>query len=72
LKARAARSHTSLSNYLAGEIARLASEPDMREERLTPAEFLARLKTRSPVTLSTPVEDIIRHHRDGYGGSPGE
>ena len=70
LKARAAKRNMSLSSYLLEEIVQLASERDRMEDKLTPEELLARLATRTPVTPSIPPEDIIRHHRDGFGGSP--
>jgi plasmid stability protein len=57
LKARAAKRGMSLSGYLREEIERLASQ-------MTMEEFYARLKTRTPVRLSIPVEDLIRADRD--------
>lgn len=58
LKARAAQSGISLSEYLRGELALIASRP-------TPDEVLQRLRSRAPVDLpaSEMPERIIRRHR---------
>jgi hypothetical protein len=68
LQSRAAKQSMSLSAYLLDAIVQIASAPDVSEVKPAPEELLALLKTRPPVTPSTPGEDIIRHHRDGFGG----
>jgi len=60
LKARAAQSGTSLSEYLRAELARIAALP-------SPEEVRARLRERTPVTLRESPEAIIRRHREGRG-----
>jgi plasmid stability protein len=57
LKARAAESGQTLSDYLLTEIERLAARP-------TREEMLARLHRRSRVTLKTPAAVAIREERD--------
>jgi antitoxin FitA len=57
LKARAASSGQTLSDYLLGEIGRLAARP-------TREEMLARIHGRSRVTLKTPAAAVIREERD--------
>ena len=57
LKARAADSGQTLSDYLLAEIGRLAARP-------TREEMLARLHTRKRVTLKTPAAVVIREERD--------
>jgi antitoxin FitA len=57
LKARAATAGQSLSDYLLAEIARVAALP-------TREEMLARLRSRSRVTLKVPAAVIIREQRD--------
>jgi plasmid stability protein len=57
LKARAAVAGQSLSDYLLAEIDRLAARP-------TRDEMLARIRSRSRVTLQTPVAAVIRDERD--------
>jgi antitoxin FitA len=57
LKARAADSGQTLSDYLLAEIERLASRP-------TRHEMLARLHSRRAVTLKTPAAAIIRQERE--------
>ena len=57
LKARAAASGQTLSDYLLGEVERLAARP-------TRAEMLARLHSRKRVTLKTPAAVVIREERD--------
>ena len=57
LKARAAREGVSLSEYLRTELERVASAP-------TPAELLARLQTREPVTPAESAADALRSIRD--------
>jgi antitoxin FitA len=57
LKARAADSDHTLSDYLLAELERLAARPT-REERLT------RLHSRKRVTLKTPAASIIRRERE--------
>jgi plasmid stability protein len=57
LKARAATSGRTLSDYLLAEIERLASRP-------TREEMLARLRSRSRVRLKTPAAVIVRDERE--------
>jgi plasmid stability protein len=57
LKARAAVAGQSLSDYLMGELARIAARP-------TREEMLARLHGRTPVRLKTPVAVVIREERE--------
>ena len=57
LKARAADSGQSLSDYLLAEIGRLAARP-------TREEMLARLHSRRRVTLKTPAVVAIREERE--------
>jgi antitoxin FitA len=57
LKARAADSGQTLSDYLLAEIGRLAARP-------TREEMLARLHSRKRVTLKTPAAVVIREERD--------
>jgi plasmid stability protein len=57
LKVRAASAGKTLSDYLLGEIGRIASVP-------TRAEMLERLHSRSRVKLSEPSAKIIRRERD--------
>jgi len=57
LKARAADSGQSLSDYLLAEIGRLAARP-------TRDEMLARLHGRKRITLRTPAAIAIREERD--------
>jgi plasmid stability protein len=57
LKARAANSGQTLSDYLMAELERLASRP-------TREEMLARLHSRKRVTLKTPAAIIIRQERE--------
>jgi plasmid stability protein len=57
LKARAADSGQTLSDYLLAELERLVA-------RLTREEMLARLRTRKRVTLKTPAAAVIREERD--------
>jgi antitoxin FitA len=57
LKARAASSGQTLSDYLLGEIERLAARP-------TREEMLARIHGRSRVTLKTPAAVVIREERE--------
>jgi plasmid stability protein len=57
LKARAAEAGTSLSEYLLGEIGRIAALP-------TREEMLARLHRRSRVELKVPAADVIRRERE--------
>ena len=57
LKARAAESGQTLSDYLLAEIERLASRP-------TRQEMLARLHGRKKVTLKTPAAALIRQERE--------
>ena len=60
LKARAALSGVSLSEYVRGMLARSASRP-------TPSELQARIKARGRVALPEPGEIAVRAIRD-----PGE
>ena len=57
LKARAADSGQSLSDYILMELERLAARPS-REE------MLARLHSRKRVTLRTPAAAVIRAERE--------
>ena len=57
LKARAADAGQTLSDYLLVEVERLAARP-------TRGEMLARIHSRSRVTLKTPAAEIIRDERD--------
>lgn len=57
LKVRAAAAGQTLSDYLLGEMERLAARP-------TREEMLARIHSRSRVTLKTPAAIVIREERD--------
>ena len=57
LKARAAHSGQTLSDYLLAELERLAARP-------TREEMLARIHSRKRVTLKTPAAVIIREERE--------
>jgi plasmid stability protein len=57
LKARAAESGQTLSDYLLAEIGRLAARP-------TREEMLARLHRRKRVTLKSPAASVIREERN--------
>jgi antitoxin FitA len=57
LKARAADSGRTLSDYLLAELERLAARP-------TREEMLARLHSRKRVTLKTPAAVVIREERE--------
>jgi plasmid stability protein len=57
LKARAADSGQTLSDYLLVELERLAARP-------TRDEMLARIHGRTRVTLKTPAAGVIREERD--------
>jgi plasmid stability protein len=57
LKARAAASGTSLSEYLRSLLAREASRP-------TPAELAARAQARGSVNRSEPSEQSVRRLRE--------
>ena len=57
IKARAAQSGMTLSDYLLAEIERIAALP-------TREEMLARLHARTRVKLSTPTAEIIRRERE--------
>jgi len=57
LKARAAQAGMTLSDYLLAEIRKSSDRP-------TPEEFLERLGSRTPVSPSTPVAEIVREIRD--------
>jgi plasmid stability protein len=56
LKARAAHSGRTLSDYLLAELERLAARP-------TREDMLARLHRRKRVTLKTPAAVVIREER---------
>ncbi|TME88701.1 MAG: hypothetical protein E6I44_05415 [Chloroflexi bacterium] len=58
LKARAAQSGRSLSEYLRAELSRVAALP-------TPDEVRARLRQRAPVTTRERPEVVIRRLREG-------
>jgi len=57
IKARAAQSGMTLSDYLLAEIERIAALP-------TRDEMLARLHARERVKLRTPAAEIIRRERE--------
>lgn len=57
LKARAALEGMSLSDYLIGEIRRVAERP-------TPRDLRERLATRTPVEPQTPPALAVRAERD--------
>ncbi len=57
LKARAAASGLSLSEYLRGVLARTAARP-------TPAELAARIRARGAAPLAEPSEVAVRSIRD--------
>jgi antitoxin FitA len=57
LKARAAVSGQTLSDYLLAELERLAARP-------TREEMLARLHSRRRVALKTPAAVVIREERE--------
>jgi plasmid stability protein len=57
LKVRAAASGKTLSDYVLGEMERLAARP-------TREEMLARIHRRSRATLKTPAAIVIREERD--------
>lgn len=57
LKVRAAAAGQTLSDYLLGEMEQLAARP-------TREEMLARIHSRSRVTLKTPAAVVIREERD--------
>src|SRR5437867_11122234 len=57
LKARAAHSGQTLSDYLQAELERLATRP-------TREEMLARIHSRKRVTLKTPAAVVIREERE--------
>lgn len=57
LKARAAASGTSLSEYLRSVLAREAARP-------TPSELAARVAARGPVDRSEPSEQSVRRLRE--------
>jgi len=57
LKARAAHSGQTLSDYLLAELERLAARP-------TREEMLAKLHSRKRVTLKTPAAVVIRVERE--------
>jgi plasmid stability protein len=57
IKARAAQSGMTLSDYLLAEIERIAALP-------TRDEMLARLHARTRVNLKTPAAEMIRRERE--------
>ena len=57
LKARAAASGVSLSEYVRTVLARAAARP-------TPQELMARIEARGPVRLDEPSEVSVRRLRD--------
>lgn len=57
LKARAALSGMSLSDYLLKEVREVAERPTL-------AEMMARIKSRPEVRLSMSAEDAVRAERD--------
>lgn len=59
LKVRAAQLGMSLSDYLKGEIARIAETPTLDE-------MLDRLSRRPPVELGESIEDAVRAGREDH------
>lgn len=57
LKARAAASGTSLTEYVRSLLARSAARP-------TPDELMKRVETRGTIKLQEPSEETVRHLRD--------
>ncbi len=57
LKSRAALAGVSLSEYVRGELARVARRP-------TPEEFIARVRARGPAPMAEPSEVTVRRLRD--------
>jgi antitoxin FitA len=57
LKSRAALAGVSLSEYVRGELTRVARRP-------SPEEFLARVRARGPAPLGEPSEVTVRRLRD--------
>lgn len=57
LKERASKAGTSLSEYLIGELERIARMP-------TPDELAERVRKRTPVETDFSPANIIREHRD--------
>ena len=57
LKARAAKAGLSLSDYLLGEIRRIAERPTLEE-------MVERLRQRRPARLSVSPAEILRSERD--------
>ncbi len=57
LKRRAAESGHTLSDYLLAELERLAARP-------TRDEMLARIHSRTRVTLKTPAAVVVREERE--------
>lgn len=60
LKARAAQSGMTLSDYLLSEVEKVAEKPTM-------SEWLERVRTREPVELDESPEVTIRRMRDADG-----
>ncbi|MGH9891144.1 MAG: FitA-like ribbon-helix-helix domain-containing protein [bacterium] len=56
LKARAAASGTSLTEYVRSLLARSAARP-------TPEELMKRVETRGTIKLQEPSEETVRHLR---------
>ncbi|MBO0841228.1 MAG: hypothetical protein J2O49_10470 [Sciscionella sp.] len=63
LKARAAENGQSLSEFLRGELAKIATRPPL-------AELLRRIESRPPVKLDKSVAEMIREIREGGGDDP--
>lgn len=57
LKARAAASGTSLTEYVRALLARSAARP-------TPEELVARIEARGAASLGEPSEELVRRLRD--------
>ena len=57
LKARAAMSGVSLSEYLRSELTRMAARPPVDE-------LVARIRARGEAKLSAPSEQLVRELRD--------
>jgi antitoxin FitA len=57
LKSRAALAGVSLSEYVRGELSRVAARP-------TPEEFIARVRARGEAPLGEPSQVTVRRLRD--------
>jgi hypothetical protein len=61
LKARAAENGQSLSEFLCGELAKIATRPPL-------AELRRRIEARTPVRLDKSPAEMIREMRDAQDG----